>query len=268
MQMGRYSRALVVGGAWLVTGFLLLPMLITVPMSFSPDDFLAVPTHDFSLRHYRSLYSNPVWSNAIWESLVTASGAMVLATVIGTMAAIGLWINESRFARMLNVVPLLPLLVPGVVSALALSRLWSFFGMLDTRLAVIVSQAILAIPIVFIIVAAALQGLDPRIVQASRSLGGGIARTVLQIIVPNLKAGMLSSALFAFLVSWDEVVVTSFIASRHVFTLPLKIFSDLRNTVDPAVAAISSLIIAATIVVALVMLAKNVLSSKGNAVHD
>jgi putative spermidine/putrescine transport system permease protein len=121
--------------------------------------------------------------------------------------------------------------------------------MVDTYPALIVSHAILGLPFVFLTVSAALENVDKRTVQASRSLGAGQLQSIRLIVLPNIRPGLLSGSLFAFFTSWDEIVVTMFISSRNVFTLPRKIWSDLRENIDPAVAAISAVMIAATLIV-------------------
>lgn len=248
------AAALVLTVAWLVVGFLLLPMLITVPISFTPERYLSLPDGELSLRHYRTLISDPVWIGAIRDSVAVGIGAMIVAVAFGASAAIGLWQIGGSAARILGVLPMLPLIVPPIVSALALSRTALWFGMLDTYPTVILSHAIVGIPFVFMTVSAALEGVDRRIVQAARSLGAGPFQALAGVVLPNLRTGLLTGALFAFFTSWDEIVITLFVSSRNVFTLPRKIWTDLRDNIDPAVAAISALMICITLLAAAIYL--------------
>jgi putative spermidine/putrescine transport system permease protein len=247
---------LVITVAWIIVGFLIAPMLITIPLSLTPTRYLSMPQGEISFSHYSTLVTDPEWRRAIFDSITVAIAAMCLSVGFGASAAIGIWQLSGRVIKLISVLPLLPLIVPPIVSALALSRAAISFGVLDTYLAVIVSHAILGLPFVFLTVSATLEGLDRRMVQAARSLGAGPMRALFTIVVPNIRTGLLTGALFAFFTSWDEVVVTVFVSSRAVFTLPRKIFTDIRDDIDPSVAAISALMIVATLSIALIYLIK------------
>lgn len=248
------AKAVLVVIAWMVIGFLLAPIFVVVPYSFTPERYLSMPHGDWSLRHYQAILHDPVWLHAIGDSFVVGLGAMIIATLVGTSAAIGVWQLGGRTARLVGVLALLPLIVPSIVTALALSRTLVSLHLFDTYAGVILSHAIIGIPFVFMTVSAALEGLDSRVVQAARSLGARPMRAVRDVIVPNVKSGILSGALFAFFMSWDEIVVTLFVSSRNVFTLPRKIFSDIRDNIDPTVTAVSTLMIAITLAAALIYL--------------
>ena len=255
-------KVLVITIAWLVIGFLIAPMFVTFPISLTSERYLSMPDGEISFRHYQTLVEDSAWISAFMDSLIVATGTVVVSLTIGTLAAIGLWQIGGRPAQMLRILPLLPLIVPPVVSALALSRAWVMLRMLDTYPAVIISHSILALPFVFMTVSASLESVDKRIVQAARSLGSGPFRSVFGIVIPNVKAGLFTGGLFAFFVSWDEIVVTLFITGRNVFTLPRKIWSDLRDSIDPAIATLSSLMIAVTIVVAAIYLTNTLLKQR------
>jgi putative spermidine/putrescine transport system permease protein len=248
------GEILIIGIAWAVTAFLLAPMLVTFPMSLTPESYMSMPDGDVSFRHFGTLVSDAKWLKALKDSFLVGIGATIVAVSVGASAAIGLWQTGTPVARYLGVLPLLPLIIPAVVSALALSRASIWFGMVDTYPAIVLSHAILGVPFVFLTVSASLENVDPRMVQASRSLGAGLFRSIWRVVIPNIRPGLLSGSIFAFFTSWDEIVVTMFITSRNVFTLPRKIWSDLRENIDPAVAAISALMIAVTLVVAIAYL--------------
>ena len=187
------------------------------------------------------------------QSLIIALVSTAIAVTFGTLAAIGLWRLSSRLANMVRWLALLPLIVPPVVSALAFYQVFvqikrvTGLRMLDTYPGVITAHAILAIPFVVITVSTALSNLDGRLEQASRSLGAGMFQTLWHVILPNVKPGILAGAVFAFILSWDEIVVTLFITSRTIFTLPRRIWSGIRENLDPAIAAVATLLIVATV---------------------
>lgn len=256
---GRFSpaRLLMLTVAWIVAGFLLAPMFISVPLSLSPERYLSMPDGVYSLRHYETVFTNDAWLSALGDSAVVGIGATLIATLVGALAAVGLWHLGGRSARVVGVLVLMPMIVPPVVTALALSRAWVNLGLFDTVFGVILAHAILGMPFVFMTVSASLEGLDPRIAQAARSLGAGPFRAAREVVVPNIKPGLLTGALFAFVISWDEIIVTLFVSSRSVYTLPRKIWADIRDNIDPAVAAVSTILIGLTVVVALIYLVRD-----------
>lgn len=250
---------------WIVVGFLLAPMFITVPISLTPTRFVSMPEGEYSLRHYETVFTGDAWLGPLGDSAMVGIGATLIATFVGGAAAIGLWRLGGRTARIIGVLALMPMIVPPIVTALALSRAWVSLGLFDTVVGVILSHAILGMPFVFMTTSAALEGLDPRIVEAARSLGAGPFRVVRDVIVPNVRAGLITGGLFAFMISWDEIIVTLFVSSRSVFTLPRKIWSDIRDNLDPAVAAVSTLMIVATLVAATLYLARDLLRARSGA---
>ena len=243
--------------AWIIAGFLLAPIFVTVPLSLTPDRFLSFPQGEITFQHYAAIATNNVWLSAIRDSVVVGIFAMILASLAGTAAAIGLWMMNSRLSRFLGFLPVLPLVVPSIVSALALGRAWAQLGLLDSYIATIVTHALVGLPFVFMTVSAALEGFDRNLVNAARSLGTGPVATILQVIVPNLKVAMASGAIFAFMTSWDEVVLTSFVTARNVQTLPKKIFADIQTNLSPEIAAISTAMIAITLLGAAVYFARH-----------
>ena len=251
------GRLLTLTVAWIIAGFLLAPMFISVPLSLSPERYLSMPDGVYSLRHYETVFTNDAWLSALGDSAMVGTGATIIATLVGASAAIGLWHLGGRAARVIGVLALMPMIVPPVVTALALSRTWVTLGLFDTMFGVILSHAILGMPFVFMTVSASLEGLDPRIAQAARSLGAGALRASRDVVLPNIKPGLFTGALFAFVISWDEIIVTLFVSSRSVYTLPRKIWSDIRDNIDPAVAAVSTILIAVTVLVALIYLIRD-----------
>lgn len=239
--------------ACLLAAFLVLPAFITLPISLTPTRYIAIPTDHFSLIHYRHVLESTEWRSAFKDSFLIAITSACLSLALGTSAAIGLWRATGFAVQSLRALVLLPLVAPPVVTALALSRAWVKLGLFDTFFGVMLAHAIVSVPFVFMTVSASLEGLDPRIEQAARSLGASRLRTVFEILLPNIAPGIATGWFFAFIISWDEIVVTLFVSSRSVYTLPRKIWSGIRDNIDPSVAAVSVLTIAVTLIAGLAL---------------
>ncbi len=248
MELSRRAMVLVSGLAWLVGLFLLLPGLITVPVSLNESRFVRLPREHLSLRHYQALFSDPGWLSSFLDSLSIAAAASILATVLGTLCAVGLWRIGSRLVALFGALVLLPMILPPVVAALAMYRTWVALNLYDRWLGVVIAHTIIALPYVVITVTTSLALLDARLEQAARSLGASPLRTLRDVILPNIKGGVVTGAIFAFIISWDEIVVTLFISTRAVYTLPRRMWDGIRENVDPTVAAVASLLMAATVI--------------------
>ena len=248
MSLAARGRVLIISMAWLIALFLLLPGLIAIPVSLNDSRFVAMPQGTISLRHFESLLSGG-WFPHIRQSAAIALVSTTLALAIGTACAVGMYRLAGRFAAAIGALVLAPLILPPIVSALALYRAWVMLGLYDTWLGVVVAHTILALPFVVIAVSTALSMLDPRLEQASRSLGASPFTTMLRVILPNIRIGIFTAAVFAFIVSWDEIVVTMFVSSRAVYTLPRRIWDGIRDNVDPTVAAVATVLILATLLI-------------------
>jgi putative spermidine/putrescine transport system permease protein len=248
-------------GAWAALMFLVLPALVALPVSLTPKRFLSMPTDALSLKHYANLLSSPEWLSSIWQSLVIALFAATIATVFGTLCAIGLWRLSSRAAEAIRGFLLLPLIIPPIISAMAFYRAWVKLDLLDSYLGMILAHAILAAPMVLITVSAALANFDLRLEQASRNLGAPLSTTLRRVVLPSIRPGILAGAVFAFILSWDEIVVALFIAKFRIITLPRRMWDGIRENTDPTVAAAAVVLVAMTIL-ALALAAWNVRRSK------
>lgn len=235
--------------AWLAAAFLLLPLLVVIPISFTPERYLSLPTGSVSLRHYGSLVSDGRWSKSIVDSLLVGIGAMVLATVMGTAFAVGAWRLGVPLAQRLRLLLLAPIIVPPIVHAIAFYRAWAALGLLDTYLGLVLVHAMKGLPFVVLTVAGTLANLDPRLEQAARSLGANARQAMSWVIFPQIRAGIVAGAAFAFITSWDETIVALFITSRAVTTLPRRIWEGLADNIDPAIAALGTVMIVLTFVV-------------------
>jgi putative spermidine/putrescine transport system permease protein len=239
---------LLVAATWTMLLYLMLPTLVAVPVSLTANRYLSLPEHgELSVRHYSTFFTDPIWQSAILQSLAIGAAATVLATALGGLAAIGLWRAASRLAESVRLIALAPLIVPPLVSALAFYRLFAAWGLLDTIPGVVIAHALLATPYVLITVAASLANIDLRQEQASRSLGASGAQTIRYVILPQIVPGLATGAVFAFLTSWDEIIVTLFIAVREVYTLPRKMWDGINENLEPTIAAAATILFVVTI---------------------
>jgi putative spermidine/putrescine transport system permease protein len=248
MRSDRYTWrfVLILILAWTVLLYLFLPIFVAAPISLTPDRYLLMPRGEYSFRHYVNLFTNPKWLNSIWQSLVIAVCATSIAVVTGTLAAVGIWRLASRFGEAVRAFILLPMIVPSIVSALAFFRIFADLGLLDTMPGVILAHSILAVPYVVITVSTSLAGFDLKLEQAARNLGASMRQTIRYVILPNIMPGVLSGAIFAFILSWDEIVVTLFVSRLTVFTLPRRMWDGIRDQADPTIAACATTLILLT----------------------
>ena len=231
--------------AWMTTCFLVLPILIVIPVSFTPKRYLSMPEGEWSLRHYDVLVSGG-WLSSIGDSLLVAICSALFALAMGTLFAVGHWRLNNGVTRNLRLLLLLPMIVPPIVHAVAFYQAWSILDLLDTYLGLILVHTMKALPFVVLSVTASLVNLDPRLEQASRSLGASSRQTLFYILLPQVRPGMLAGGIFAFITSWDEIIVAIFITSRAVYTLPKRIWDGLFDNVDPAIAALGTIMIIIT----------------------
>lgn len=230
----------------LVLAFLVLPLLVIVPVSLTPTRYIAMPSGTVSFRHYEALVTDPDWRRGILDSAFVATASALLAVGLGTACAIGCWRLANRLGDAVRFLMLAPMIVPPVVHAIGMYRVWAQFGWIDTYLGLIVAHAMKGIPFVVISVSASLANFDPRLEQAARNLGAGPFQAVRLAVLPNIWPGTLAGGVFAFAISWDEVVVALFLTSRAVYTLPRKIWDGIQDNVSPSVAAIGVVLIAVT----------------------
>jgi putative spermidine/putrescine transport system permease protein len=231
------------GLGWTVLLFLILPLAVVLPVSLTDQRFLSLPQHGLSLQWYANLLTSEDWQSSIGQSLLVACVSSAVAVTLGTLCAIGCWRMGSHWAKTVQALMLIPIVVPTIVYALGLYRAYARLGLLDTLVGVMVAHGVTAIPYVVVIVATALTGVDARLEQAARSLGAGPLQAMRRVLLPLLRPAMLSGALFAFVHSWDELVIVLFIAGRHVFTLPRRMWDGINDKLDPTLAAVAVLLV-------------------------
>ncbi|TMG64239.1 MAG: ABC transporter permease [Chloroflexi bacterium] len=244
--------------AVLTAAILLAPILVVVPMSFTNSSTLAFPPEGLSLRWYAELLTNPQWTLRIPVSVETALATAVLATLLGTLAALGMTRGNFPGRGLLTALFLAPLVVPIIDLAVGDYFVWALgwqvgpvgFGgsLAGTVPGLVLAHTVLAFPFPFLTVSTSLTTVDRTLELAAAGLGANPWKTFQKITLPLIRTGVITGAIFAFLTSWDEVVVASFLASPRVSTVPVQIFTELRQSYDPAAAAISSVLLAAAVV--------------------
>ncbi|HSV81823.1 MAG TPA: ABC transporter permease [Ramlibacter sp.] len=239
-KLGWWALRLACGGVLL---FLLLPILAIIPLSFAKSSFLSYPISGWSLQWYENLFTSPDWVRAAKNSFIVAPAATLIATVLGTMAAVGLSRGDFPGKGLLMSLLIAPMVVPVVVVAVACYLFFARLGLADTYIGLIVVHAALGAPFVVTTVLATLQGFNHNLVRASSSLGAGPLTTFFRVTLPVIAPGVISGALFAFATSFDEVVVTLFIAGPEQSTLPRQMFSGIRENINPTIAAAATLLI-------------------------
>jgi putative spermidine/putrescine transport system permease protein len=243
-RVGRFGLA-VFGGAVLL--FLCLPIAVVVPMSFSSASSLAFPPPGLSLRWYESFFGDPRWLRAAGTSALVALASSLAALVLGSVAAYGLVRGAFRGRALLEGNFIAPLILPPVITAVALYIFFAQIGLLGTILGLIVAHTILTVPYVVLLMSVAIRQFDARIEQVAYSLGASWFRMFRSVLLPNLLPSVLAAWIFAFIISFDEVIVTIFLAGAYD-TIPKRMFNELILQVNPTITAIATLLIALSIV--------------------
>lgn len=251
--VGHWRRAWLYAVVALVLLFLIGPILIVVPMSFSPSEHLEFPPRALSLRWYAEFFASKEWMDAAWVSLRAALLTVIIATPFGVAAAYGLHISASPWARIVRVALVVPLIVPVIIIAIGAFYLFAYLGLINTILGLVLAHTVLAIPFVLVTVSAGLQRYDMSQEMVARSLGATRLWAFLTVTLPQIRASVISGALFAFVTSFDEVIIALFISRGEASTLTRRMFTSLRDQVSPTIAAISTMLILVSVVVAVLM---------------
>ncbi|MBR1136488.1 MULTISPECIES: ABC transporter permease [Bradyrhizobium] len=242
--------------AALVILFLLGPLIAVLPLSLTDSVFLNYPIPGYSTRWFRELVTADSWRLSIVNSLLIGAGTTALATLLGTLAALGLRGRRASLVfSTLRTVFLLPMVVPAVVLGVGMQLMFSRYGLTNTYLGVIIAHTVVAVPFVLVNVSSALQGVDVRLEQAAASLGAAPATVLFAVTLPIALPGIISGALFAFATSLDEVVLTLFVAGPNQRTLARQMFATIRENISPAIVSAAAVFIVGTIVLSLAMLA-------------
>ena len=228
---------------------LLAPIVIVVIASFSGDAYLKFPPESLSLRWYQRFLTDDRWLNALWNSLAVAAMACVFSTALGFLTAYAMVRGRFPMRRAITSMILMPLIVPHVVTAIALYFLSARLGMIGVKPWIAVAHTVVALPVVYVILRAAIHTVDPNLEKAAMICGCTRAQVFTRVALPLTTPSIVSAMLFGFLASFDELVISLFLAGIRAETLPVRIWNSLLLEVEPTIAAVSSLLIAATVVV-------------------
>ena len=242
----------VVAGAIVV--FLLAPIVLIFPVSFTNSLYLEFPPSGFSLQWYRELVETKYWTQSLWLSVRVAPVSMVLAVALGTMGAVALARSRFPFKDAVFSFILSPIIVPVIVTAVALYYFYSQLGLVGSYWGLVVGHTVGSVPVVVVMVAAALKGFDIRLENAAMSLGASRTRAFFDVTFPIVRPAIIVSAFFAFIHSFDEVVIASFVGGAANATLPVRMWVDVRQDIKPTLAAVSTLLVLFTV---LMLLATN-----------
>ncbi|MFN7167696.1 MAG: ABC transporter permease [Pannonibacter sp.] len=244
----------------LIFFFLVFPILVIIPLSFNAQDFftftpemLALDPAGYSTKHYVDFFTNPDWQKALQNSFMIAPTATLLATVLGTLAAIGLSQPHVPFRSVIMAILISPMIVPLIIAAAGMYFFYSRIGLQGTYWGVVMAHAVLGTPFVIITVTATLVGFDNSLVRAAASMGAGPITTFFKVQMPLILPGVVSGALFAFITSFDEVVVVLFLGSASQKTLPWQMFIGLREQISPTILAVASIMVVLSVVLLTVL---------------
>jgi putative spermidine/putrescine transport system permease protein len=240
-RVGRIGLATV---ASLVLAFLVLPIVTIIPLSFSSGSFFFYPLPGLSLRWYEDFFTSSFWLPALWNSLFVGTSVTVLATLLGTLAALGLWRARFRGQGLLLALLISPMVVPVVIVAVGVYFAFAPLGLTDGYAGLILAHTALAAPFVVVTVLAALSGFDRTLLRASESLGATPLATFRRVMLPLILPGVLSGAVFAFAASFDEVVVALLVAGPGQRTLPRQMFSGINDSISLTITAAATMLIA------------------------
>ena len=236
----------------LVLLFLILPVLIIVPMSFSSARFLTFPPPSLSLRWYREYVDNPAWMQATQVTLTVAIFTVLIATPLGVAAAYAISQSKLRIMRLVHATLLLPLVVPIIITAVGIFFVYAKVGLVSTMTGLVLANVMLGLPYVIISVAAGLQSFDATQEMVARSLGMNRLRSFFVVTLPQIKASVIAGGIFAFISAMDETIVALFISGGQYQPLTKRMFTALRDEIDPTIAAISTLMTAVSFMLVLV----------------
>ncbi|HAL77481.1 MAG TPA: ABC transporter permease [Rhodobacteraceae bacterium] len=234
-----------------ITLFLLIvPSLVVIPMSFSASQYLEFPPREWSLRWYENYFFSwkvengfNDWMAATWTSIKVAVLTIFVAVPIGTMAAYGLINSSSRISKILFPIFISPMMVPIILVAIGLFYFFVQFKLVGSVLGLVIGHSLVALPLVLIIVFSALKNYDMNQEKVARSLGAGRFRAFREITLPQIKFSIISASLIAFLTSFDEIIISLFVAGGDNSTITRSMFLALRDQIDPTIAAISTILI-------------------------
>lgn len=235
--------------------FLIFPLVVIIPLSFNAvpyftftKEMLALDPAGYSLKWYEDFFTNPNWQGAVENSFIIAFFATILSTFFGTLAALGLSRPHMPARTVIMSILISPMIVPLIISAAGMFFFYSRVNLQGTHLGVILAHAALGTPFVVITVTATLVGFDNSLIRAAQNLGATPPTVFFKVIVPLILPGVISGALFAFITSFDEVVVVLFVGSFKQRTIPWQMFSGIREQISPTILAVATLMVLVSII--------------------
>lgn len=251
----RRYRAMGTSLAVAVYLFLLAPIVVTIPMAFGPTNALTFPPASYSFELFSIFLHSPSWLDSLFESLKVAVAAMVGSLLAGVPA--GYWIARHDFAGKALITGLImsPIVIPSIVMSLGLFLYFSYLRITTTTPSIVLGHLTVTLPYVIVMVVAGVNKLDRNLEFGAELMGAGPIRMFLTVVVPQLVPTLVSAALFAFLLSFDEVIVSWFLAGPNTVTLPVKMYSALEWEVSPVIAAVSTLLTTISLLVSIVAIA-------------
>lgn len=244
----RFWRVVLYSMSALVLFFLMVPILAIIPLSFNSGTFLTYPLDGLSLRWYHEFINSVQWTRALKNSFIIGLSSAALATILGTMAALGLTRANFRGKGLVMAILLSPMIVPVVITAVGFYFFFAPLGLTASYTGLIMAHTALGTPFVVITVSATLQGFDVSLARAAASLGANPVVTFFRVILPLIAPGVFSGTLFAFATSFDEVVVVLMVAGPEQRTLPREMFSGLRENISPTITAVATIMILVSVV--------------------
>ncbi|NYT77048.1 ABC transporter permease [Alcaligenaceae bacterium] len=251
LKLGSYALKL---SAWAVLFFLMLPILVIIPLSFNAEPFftftkgmLQLDPQAYSLKWYSSVFHSQNWMLAIRNSFFIGICATLIATTLGTVAAMGLVSEHMPMRRLFTALLLSPMIVPLIIVAAGMFFFYTRYNLVGSFAGIIIAHAALGVPFVIITVTATLSGFDQSLYRAGLSMGASPLRVFRDVVIPLIRPGVISGALFAFVTSFDEIVLVLFLAGPEQGTIPRQMFAGLREQINPAILAIATLLIVVSI---------------------
>jgi putative spermidine/putrescine transport system permease protein len=230
--------------------FLIAPIIIIIPLSFNAEPYFSfsegmvrLDPDAYSLRWYKEFFGSQAWVNSFKNSFIIATFATIFATVLGTVAALGLSRREMPYRNLIMSILISPMIAPIIISAVGMYFFYSRYNLQQSYLGVILAHTAMGIPFVVITVTATMSGFDRNLIRAAQSLGADSVRTFFKVIMPLIAPGVISGALFAFITSFDEVVIVLFLAGAEQRTVTMQMWAGIRENISPTILAVATLLI-------------------------
>ena len=257
-----WNRVLAASWSWIVLALLNLPIVVVVILSFNEGRFLSFPPKGLSLHWYEAYFASARWKLATFNSFRLGLATVLVATPIGVAASFALVRGDFPGRSVLRALITAPMLLPGIIAAIALYFFFARLGMVGSFWAMVLAHVTVTVPIIVISVSASLSTVDPNLEMAASGLGANRAQVFWHVLRPLIQPGILTGAVFAFLLSFDELPIALFLSGTLQETLPARMWSSLNDEIDPTIAVVSTLLILVTAILSVTGL---VLQSRGTA---